>query len=151
MGKCKNATKGGSDAQKGTSPFPLSHAGEASDTGDVVHDLRDEVTSLEEALSQMGTSYKMPFHFTWCSRSPLEQSLLPENWQSDAACEDWMCYCIWVRVTLGEGGGDQPPPPHAWTCSLIANMSQGGLEEWILEAVVLAPGEAVLFFGWQSL
>ena len=38
--------------------------GEAGDTGDVVHDLRDEVASLEDALSQMGTSSKMPYHMT---------------------------------------------------------------------------------------
>ena len=63
MGKCKNAMKGGSDAQKGISPTLSSHVSEAGDTGDVVHDLRDEVASLEDALSIMGTSSKMPFHF----------------------------------------------------------------------------------------
>ena len=31
--------------------------------GDVVCDLRDEVALLEGALSQMGASSKMPFHF----------------------------------------------------------------------------------------
>ena len=61
MGKLRNATKGGEDAQKGISPTPSSHVGEAGDTGDVVCDLRDEVASLEDALSQMGTSSKMPF------------------------------------------------------------------------------------------
>ena len=64
MGKCKNATKGASDAQKGISLTPSSHVVEAGDTGDVVHDLRDEMASLEEALSPMGASSKMPFHFT---------------------------------------------------------------------------------------
>ena len=39
-------------------------AGTAGDTGNVVHDLRDEVASLEDALLQMGASSKMPFHFT---------------------------------------------------------------------------------------
>ena len=63
MGKHKNATKGGSDAQKGISPTLSSHVGEPGDTVDVDHDLRDEVASFEEALSQMGTSSKMPFHF----------------------------------------------------------------------------------------
>ena len=64
MGKYKNVTKGGSDAQKGISPTPSSHAGETGNTGDVDHDLSDEVASLEEALSQMGTSSKC--HFTLC-------------------------------------------------------------------------------------
>ena len=63
MGKSKNATKRGSNAQNGISSTPLSSVAEADDTGDVVCDLRDEVALLEEALSQMGTSSKMPFHF----------------------------------------------------------------------------------------
>ena len=63
MGKHKNTTKGGSDTQKGISPTPLSHVGEAGNRGDVVCDLWDEVTSLEDTLSQIGTSSKMPFCF----------------------------------------------------------------------------------------
>ena len=72
MGKHVKATKGGSDAQKGISPTLSSDAGEAGDTGDIVCDLRDEVASLEEALSQMGASSKMPFHFMQCGRLPSE-------------------------------------------------------------------------------
>ena len=56
MGKHKNVTLGGSDAQKGISPTLSSHVGEAGNTGDVVFDLRDEMASLKEALSQMGAS-----------------------------------------------------------------------------------------------
>ena len=56
--------KGLSDAQKGISPTPSSCAGEPGETGDVVHDLRDEVALSEKALSQMGASSKMPFCFT---------------------------------------------------------------------------------------
>ena len=151
MGKHKNATKEGSNAQKGISPTPSSHVGEADNRGDVVCDLRDEVASLGEALSQMGASSKMPFCFTQCGRLPLEWSLLPEHWQSNPAHEEQTCYCVQVKVTLGEGGGDQPSPPNAWTSLLIANMFQDGLEEWITEAVVLAAGEAILFFGQQLL
>ena len=58
-------------------PLHQSHGGEACDTGEMVHDLRDEVTSLEEALSQMGASFKMHFHFAQSSRLPSEQSSLP--------------------------------------------------------------------------
>ena len=46
--------------------------------------------------------------------------------------------------------GDQPPPPHAWSSLLIADMLQKGIKEEITEAVVLALREAILFFGWQS-
>ena len=62
-----------------------------------------------------------------------------------------MHYCIHIRVILGEGRGDQPPPPHAWTGSLIADIFQEGLEGRITKAVVLDPGEAILFFGRWSL
>ena len=65
----KNTTKGGSDAQKDISPTLSSHVGE---TGDVVHDLTDEVASLEDALLQMGASSKMPFCFVQHGRSPSE-------------------------------------------------------------------------------
>ena len=61
------------------------------------------------------------------------------------ANEDQMCYCIYVRVTLREGGGNQPQPSHAWSGSLIADIFQDDLEEPITEAVVLAPGEAISF------
>ena len=40
-----------------------------------------------------------------------------------------MHYYVQVRVTLEEGGGDQTPPPHAWTSLLITDMFQDGLEE----------------------
>ena len=79
MGKHRNAPKGGCHALKGISPTPLSHAGETGDMGDVVHDLRDAVASLEEALSQMGASSMTPFHFTQCGKSPSEQFSLPEH------------------------------------------------------------------------
>ena len=49
---------------------------------------------------------------------------------------------------LGDGGGDQPPPPHAWEGGLITDILQ---EAWqddcITEAVVLSPREVILFFG----
>ena len=144
MGKCRNATKGGSDAQKGISPTPSSCVGKAGYTGDVICDLRDEVALLEEALSQMGASFKMPFYFVQHGGSPPKWSLMPEHQQSNLTQGDWTCYCIWVRVTLGEGQGDQPPPSIAWTSSLIADMFQDSLEEKITEAVVLVPREAVL-------
>ena len=58
MGRHKNATKGGSDAQKGISPTLSYPVGEAGHTGDVVHDLRDEVASLEDTQLQIGTCSK---------------------------------------------------------------------------------------------
>ena len=109
MGKHKNATKGWPDAQKGISPTLLSHVGEAGDTGDVVDYLRDEVASLEDTLLQMGISSKMTYHLVQHSRSPSKWSLSHEHWQSNPAHEDGFHYCVQVRVTLEEEGGDQAP------------------------------------------
>ena len=67
MKKHKSALQGGAGAQKGASSTPLSNRGEASETGYAVHDLRDEVDSLEERMSQMGASSKTPFRFTQSS------------------------------------------------------------------------------------
>ena len=64
MGKQKNTVKGGGKAPSSNFPTLSSCTSEAGDLGDTVQDLRDEVASLEEALSQMGTSSQMPFQFT---------------------------------------------------------------------------------------
>ena len=55
--------RGGADAKKSTSPTPSSHGGEAGDTVNAVHNLRDDVALLEEGLSKMGAPSKMPFRF----------------------------------------------------------------------------------------
>ena len=70
-----------------------------------------------------------------------------EHRADPSADKDWMHHCIHFRVTLEEGRGDQPPNPHAWTGSLIADIFQEGLEERLTETVVQALGEAILFFG----
>ena len=44
-------------------PPTLPHLIEARDTGDAVHNLRDDVDLLEERISQMGAPSKTPFRF----------------------------------------------------------------------------------------
>ena len=57
--------------------------------------------------------------------------------------------CSHQSDSRGEGG-DQPPPSHAWSRSLIADMFQEDHKEWITKALALASGEAILFFGRWS-
>ena len=45
------------------------------------------------------------------------------------------------------GEGNHPLPSHAWSGLLIADVFQDGFKEKITEAVVIAPGEAILFLG----
>ena len=135
---------------RSASQTPSSHRGEAGDTGAAAQDLRDDVDLLEEGMSQMGASPKIPFRFQQSSWSPSEWSLTPECQQDHTVHEDLVGYCIHIGVILGEGGGNQPPPSPAWSGSLIVDMFQEGLKEWITKAVVLTPGEAILFFGWWS-
>ena len=96
---------------------------------------------------RMGTS-KTPFHFVWCGRSPSEWSLLLEHQQDNPAQEDWTCYCTWVRVTLGEGGGDQPPPP---CMDQFLNCQHVSGQPWRMNyrGCGIGPWEGNLFFGRQ--
>ena len=71
---------------------------------------------------------------------------MPEHQQDHPGHENQMHYCVHIRVTLGEGGGDQPPSSHTWSGLLIVDMLQEGLEQQITKAVVLVLGEAVLSF-----
>ena len=62
--------------------------------------------------------------------------------------KDQRHYCIQLRVMLADGGGDQPPLTHAWEGSLITDILQKALpEDLITKAMVLSPGEPILFFG----
>ena len=62
-----------------------------------------------------------------------------------------LLYCIQVRVMLGDGGDDQPPLSHAWGGCLITDILQEAwLKDWITEAMVLSPGETILFFSRHS-
>ena len=107
-----------------------------SEPEDTTHDL------LEEVSSQMGTSPRAPFRFTQYSRLPSIWSLQPKGRQACSMTpNNWMHYCVHIRVTLGNEVGNQPPPSHAWSWSLIANMFQDGLKEWITEPVVLEMGK----------
>ena len=116
MEKHRNATKVGRDMHKVASPTPSSHGGELCDTA---QDL------MEEVATQMGTTLKMPFRFTQLSRLPSESSPSFEHrCASSTTPNNWMHYCVHVRVTLQEGKGDQPPPSHAWSGLLIADILQ---------------------------
>ena len=49
------------------------------------------------------------------------------------------------------GMGDQPPPSHAWSRLLIADVLQEACaRDQIIEAVVMSLGEAILFFRRHS-
>ena len=130
-------------------PFHHLRAGEAGDTGNTVQIWSKKVALLEEVVLQMDTSSIMPFQFTRPSRSLSEWSLLPEHqWDHSITPNDQMCYCIYKRVTLAEGRGDQPPPSHVWSGLLIDDILQESCsKDWKTEAIVLSLDEAILFFG----
>ena len=65
--------------------------------------------------------------FTFAQLSRLSSTwspLLEHQWVCSTIPEDWTHYCIHIRATLEEGKSDQPPPSHAWTELLIANILQ---------------------------
>ena len=59
-GKAEEHYLRGSRCSKSISPTPSTHIGEASDTGNAVQDLRNDVDSLEGGMSWIGASSKMP-------------------------------------------------------------------------------------------
>ena len=127
-----------------SSPALLSHGCELCDTA---QDL------MEEIALRMGPSPKTPFRFTQSSRSQFRCCLSLWHWWAHATYPDnQKHYCVHIRVILGEGRDDQPPPSHAWSWLLITDILQEACPgDWISKAVVLVPGEAILFFGRCSL
>ena len=69
--KLKTANKGGTNTQKGASPFASSCD---RDDGNMVQDPIEETVSGEDALSHTGASPRTPFQFRVNSR------LLSERW-----------------------------------------------------------------------
>ena len=52
---------------------------------------------------------------------------------------------------LGDGGGDQSSLAHAWGgCLITDKLQKAWPEDQITKAMVLSPGEAILFFGRDS-
>ena len=113
--------------------------------------LRDDVASLEDALSQMGASSKMPFHFMQHGRSPSEWSLSLEHWQSNPTHEDKMHYYVQFRVTSW-GRWRWPAPTSSCMDQLINCWHVPGWP-WRMNygSSGLAHGEAILFLDWWSL
>ena len=62
--------------------------------------------------------------------------------------ETW--YCLQIQVISTEDRGTTPPPPCVWQVSVVEDMVWDG-KSGLTEAVVSGPGQAVLFYGWQSL
>ena len=134
---------------KGASHTLSSHGGEQADTGNTAQDLMEEVASMEEVFSHLDAPSKVSFRLTQLSRSPSEWSWSLECWwDCSMTPKDWTCYCVHIWVTLWEGIGDQPPPSHTWNGLIISDILQEACpRDCITEAVVLALGEAIQFFG----
>ena len=113
MGQHKNAARGGTTAQKGTSPTLSSHGGEAGDTGEAGHDLRDDVGFTGGMTIPDGVLHpRMPFRFKQLSQLPSKQSLSPEHHQyHPAPCrlDTLLCPHQWLWGTPGNCF-----PPSGW-------------------------------------
>ena len=55
-------------------------------------------------------------------------------------------YCLEIQVILTEDGGATPPPLHTWQAPVVEDMLQDGTSG-LTEAVVMGPGQAILFYG----
>ena len=59
-------------------------------------------------------------------------------------------YCLLIQVTLTDELGDVPPPMHSWTTPVIEDMLWETRAR-LMEAVVVGPGKAILFYRRHSL
>ena len=59
-------------------------------------------------------------------------------------------YCLSIQVTLTDELGDVPPPSHVWTAPVVEDMLQE-TRAGLMEAVVIGPGRAILFYGRRSM
>ena len=58
-------------------------------------------------------------------------------------------YCLEIQVILTEEGRAMPPPPHTWQVPVVEDMLGDGKSS--LTVIVMGPGQAILFYGRQSL
>ena len=59
-------------------------------------------------------------------------------------------YCLSIQVTLADELGDVLPPSHAWMAPVVEDMLQE-TRAGLMEAVVIGPGTAILFYGRHSM
>ena len=59
-------------------------------------------------------------------------------------------HCLGIHVTLTKETGAAPPPPHIWMVPIVEDMLCHG-RTGLTEAMVMGPGQAVLFYGRWSL
>ena len=59
-------------------------------------------------------------------------------------------YCLEIHVISTEEDKAVLSPPHTWQVLIVEDMVQEGRPS-LMEAIVTGPGQAILFYGWQSL
>ena len=59
-------------------------------------------------------------------------------------------YCLSIQMTLTDELGDVPSPFHSWMTPVIEDMLQEN-RAGLMEAVVVVPGKAILFYGRHSM
>ena len=59
-------------------------------------------------------------------------------------------YCLSIQATLTDELGDVLPPSHAWMAPVVEDMLQE-TRAGLMEAVVIGPGRAILFYGRHSM
>ena len=73
------------------------------------------------------------------SQSPVRKPDCPETW-----------YYLEIQVISTKDGRAAPPCSHTWQAPIVEDMVWDG-KAGLTEAVVTGPGQAILFYGWQSL
>ena len=98
MGKCKTVNKGGTNLQKGASPFHHHRIGKMVTWYGTQY---GRSFLGEEVLSHPDASPKIPFRFRRTSQLPSERSVSSKHrWDHSPTPKDRRHYCIQVRAML---------------------------------------------------
>ena len=124
----------------------MSMAAKTSDGGDNLSEANLQADGLVERPAQGAVDWwKMEEE----DSSPHNSPTLSPVQRPPAGCLN-MNYCLEIQVTLTDELGDTPPPSHAWMAPVVEDMlweARAGL----MEAVVIGPGRAILFYGRRSI
>ena len=77
-----------------------------------------------------------------------ENAKTPSPRKEESPLSERAKYCLEIRITLSDPSVSRLPPKSIWVSPIIAEELKG--VRALMEAIVLGPGRAVLFYGHRS-
>ena len=121
-------------------------AAKTSNRGDNMIEANPQANGLVEEPAQRGADWRE----TEEEDSSPHNSLMWSPVQRPSTGRLNINHCLSIQVTLTDEVGDVPPPSHACMAPVVEDML-GETRAGLMEAVVIGPGRAILFYGRRSM